>query len=290
MKDRRMVLIVISAILVLIIFMLLIINSMKNLNKTDQLTSNEKVGFTSPEKENEKNPENTSNKIIEEEDIYTNSIVIKQLVNNSWNRINAGFTSGYQAVENGSYIFEGYTLNCNDNLYVNNIVFNKNYEEQVIGNLTVGTSYKDTVSALGKPTFYNERLNLYGYKTGNYYAFFSDDEISIYPNTNVNNSEFEKLLLSYLEGTFSGNQTNFVVQIRKDYPDFDAKLDGENVILISTDRRVKITLNGVYNETEIIFYNGYISSGVDYNEGFKITEDIETDLAELIEIERISIK
>lgn len=287
MKDKKMILIAVSVIVILIAFIVLVAFSIRDLHRANQLTSYGKVGYVSPEREGEEDLEFTEDEIIEERDIYTNSIIIKQLVNNSWNRLNAGFTSGYEA-DNGEYRFEGYTLNCNDNLYVKNIVFNSNYKDLVMGHLSVGASYDEAKENLGEPTFYNERLNLYGYKTGSYYAFFCDNEISVYPNTNINNSKFEELLLSYLEGTFNGNQTNFVVELRKNYPDFDAKLDGENVILTSIDRKVKITLNGNYEETEVIFYNGYANSKVEFNERFKITKERKTDLVELIEIERIS--
>ena len=230
---------------------------------------------------------------IVEEDVYTDSIVIRNLINNNWSRLNTNFSNGYEKDENGNYVYEGYTLCTEDGVNVRYIIFNQDYTDEVISDLRVGAGYDEIVEAFGvAPTFENEQLNLYGYKTKTVYAFFSDNEICIYPNTRFDNNDFEEILFEYLSGSFDGDQTNFVVYIRNNYSDFTAELQGEDVVLSSENRQIQIRLNGNYEETEVIIYNGYTEESLmeENKENYNIVEEKTVDLVELIETERIISK
>ena len=66
-------------------------------------------------------------------------------------------------------------------------------------------------------------------------------------------------------------------------------MEGEDVVLQSENRQIKLKLNGNYNQTEITLYNGYKSSSLMQGNlsKYDINEEKETDLVELVEIERI---
>lgn len=290
MKDTKILKIAIIIVLFLILFTLLIIISIRSIDTTQ--SSNKTANLVTNNNENEtEKAEKDENAVIDEEDVYTDSIVIRTLVNNNWSRLNSNFSSGYELDENRNYVYEdGYTIYTDDGVNVRNVVFNQNYEDEVISNLRVGASYDEIVQAFESvPTFENEQLNLYGYKTVTVYAFFHDNEISIYPNTNLNNSDFEEILFEYLSGNYSGNQTNFVVNIRNNFSDFSAELDGETVVLTSENRQIQIRLNGDYTNTEVILYNGYVEGELmsENKELYSITEDRSLDLVEIVETERI---
>lgn len=287
--NKKFLKIAIIIILFLIIFISFIVISIRNINSIQ--FSKDKANLVVSESENTSNntEENLEDEILEE-DVFADSVIIRNLINNNWTRIDNNFVSEYEKDEDGNYIYDGYTIYTTDGVNIRNIVFNQDYETEVIAGLTVGATYEQIEEAFGvPPIFIDEDLGLYGYKTTSVYAFFYNDEISIYPNSDFNNLNFEEDLFEYIYGNYDGNQTNFVVKIRKNYPDFSAYLEDEDVILQSENRQIKIKLNGNYNQTEITLYNGYKSSSLMQGNLYKydITEERETDLVELVETERI---
>lgn len=289
--DKKAILRIIIIILAIsIVLIAIIISTLSNLNSNQ--FSNDRANLVVDNTNNENNVEKQEDvQEIQEEQAHTDSIVIRNLVNNDWSRIGYDFSGDYEKDENGNYVYEGFTLYSNDGVNVRNVIFNQNYEDEVIANLYVGATYDEIVEAFGiEPTFENEELNFYGYKTTTVYAFFYEDEISIYPNSYFNNTEFENILFEYLSGFYDGDQTNFVVEIRNNFQDFSAELDDEDVVLTSENRQIQIRLNGNYAQTEVTIYNGYRegNSMEEYKETYNITEEKTVDLVEQVEIERIT--
>ena len=293
MENKLVLKIAIIIIAFLLVFAIFLVVIVKDLSSNQLSYERANMVATQPET-NTKNETiiNETGEIVEE-DVYTDSIVIRNLINNNWSRLNTNFSNGYEKDEDGNYVYEGYTLCTEDGVNVRYIIFNQDYTDEVISDLRVGAGYDEIVEAFGvAPTFENEQLNLYGYKTKTVYAFFSDNEICIYPNTRFDNNDFEEILFEYLSGSFDGDQTNFVVYIRNNYSDFTAELQGEDVVLSSENRQIQIRLNGNYEETEVIIYNGYTEESLmeENKENYNIVEEKTVDLVELIETERIISK
>ena len=228
---------------------------------------------------------------IVEEDILVNALPIINLNNNNWDRIKAKFT-GFQLDENGNAVFEedGYTLFCNDT-YVNYVVFNSNFKKDVIGHIKVGTDFEEIEEELGVPTF--KREDCLGYKTREVYAFFYKDEIVVYPNKNISNSELEKLFNSYLEKTYERGRSYLLVEIRRDYKDFiiEEDLDTDIITITSATRKMKARLDGLGN-IQLELYDGYniaLDKTKEYIEQ-KLYVQYEEDLVDMIEYERVNGK
>lgn len=291
-QGRKLVIAVtILLVVVLLIMFFLIVLLIQN---TSQLSNeNANVNMITVQRDDEDETEETTTNETEEivaVSAYTDSIVIRNLVNNNWNRINSNLTTGYEKDDDGNYVYEGYTIYSNDGVYVEKIIFNLEYEDEVIKGLYVGASYDEVVEAFETtPTFEDEQLNLYGYKATTVYAFFYDDEIVIYPNRSFSNSSLEEDIFEYIDGDFDGNQTNFVVSIKSNYSDFTAEKDGEDIVLYSETRQIEIRLNGNFDETEITIYNGYTEGSLmkENKENYNIIEEKSTDLILLKEEERI---
>ena len=286
----KIAIIIIAFLLVFAIFLIIVVRDLSS-NQLSYERANMVVTQPDTNNENETIAVRNETEEIEEEDVYTNSIVIRNLINNNWSRLNVNFADGYEKDDDGYYVYDdGYTLYTEDGVNVKYIVFNQDYENEVIADLRVGAGYDEVIEAFGiAPTFENEQLNMYGYKTKTVYAFFYDDEICIYPNSRLSNSDFEESLFEYLSGNFDGDQTNFVVHIKNNYSDFTAELEGEDVVLTSGNRQIQIRLHGSYQGTEVIIYNGYIEESLmeENKENYNITEERTIDLVEQIETERI---
>ena len=233
--------------------------------------------------------ENTG-KVVEEE-FSVNALPIINLINNNWDRVQARF-SGFELDSEGNASFEedGYKLYCNGK-YVNYIVFNNNFQKEIVGHLKINADKKTIEATLGTPTF--ERSECIGYKSREIYAFFYDGEIIIYPNRKMNNKNLETLLYSYKNGTYVKGRTYFLVDIRNNYPDFVIEQDVESdvITITSTTRQVIAKLDGLGN-IEVEFYNGYeISEEMTKNKKKKkIYLTSEEDLVEIFENERVNGK
>ena len=123
-----------------------------------------------------------------------------------------------------------------------------------------------------------------GYRTPEIYAFFYKDEISIYPNKNINNKDFERLLFLYANKQYPGNRTNFIVEINKNYPDFISKIEENYIKLYSLNRQIEIKLYED-KDIEIIVYDGY-KFGPYMQDYLNIVKVEETNLIENKEVER----
>lgn len=293
MENKLVLKIAIIIIAFLLVFAIFLVVIVKDLSSNQLSYERANMVATQPETNTKNETIINETEEIVEEDVYTDSIVIRNLINNNWSRLNTNFSNGYEKDEDGNYVYEGYTLCTEDGVNVRYIIFNQDYTDEVISDLRVGAGYDEIVEAFGvAPTFENEQLNLYGYKTKTVYAFFSDNEICIYPNTRFDNNDFEEILFKYLSGSFDGDQTNFVVYIRNNYSDFTAELQGEDVVLSSENRQIQIRLNGNYEETEVIIYNGYTEESLmeENKENYNIVEEKTVDLVESIETERIISK
>jgi hypothetical protein len=259
-KKKKLTIVIVIVVVILVFLISILINVIGiaqtfNPNVTDKsgLTIGFSVSSSSTKNEQEDNTQAIQK--IEEKSILTNSIVLINLKNNNWNRINAGFKN-FEIDEDGNCIFEdGYTLYCNKT-NVQYVIFNENYTSDIIGNIKVGTPFENIKSALGTPTF--EEDNMIGYKTGELYIFFYEDEneVVVYPNGNVANGNFETLIFQYYDGLYSGNRTNFVVELKNNYIDFTAEMDENDVILTSVKRQIQLRLPED-GSMQITIYNGY---------------------------------
>lgn len=152
---------------------------------------------------------------------------LKSLIDANWITKNADLgtvESSYYKYD--VYFDEGYEIKTLQGK-VYNIVFTKNYDGTVIDGFNVGANLKNVQANYGT-TF--EENGLLGYKTKDFYIWFSDDEISIYPITRIDYSEFEKLAKEYNENK---NANDFMYKITDIWTDYDLYEYNENYVKIS---------------------------------------------------------
>ena len=251
------------------------------------------VGFsvrTSGNSENKKEIKIDSDGNVIEESILINALPIVKLNNNSWDRIKSGL-SGYETDGDGNLRFsDGYIAYCNKR-YINKVIFNNIYTKEVIGHLKVGADFETIEKTLGTPTF--KTKDYIGYKTKEVYAFFRENEITIYPNRKMSNKDLEELFESYFNKSYGKDRTYFLVDIRNNFDDFEIEMDEKNdiVTITSITRQVIAKLDKI-GTIEVEFYDGYkvaldsTQKRID-NKEFKTNEE---NLIEIAESERVSGK
>lgn len=150
-------------------------------------------------------------------DMNINSLELQSLVNNSWITSKVSFGSK-DAMYNkyDIYFDEGIEVRTISKK-VYNIVFTEKYQKEVIAGIKVGASLEQIKQRFG--TSYDNG-SLIGYKTNNFYVFFSNDQISIYPNYNYTASnyiEFENLVKEYSKNKDINDFMDKLTDLWKDY-------------------------------------------------------------------------
>ena len=125
-------------------------------------------------------------------DFEVKSPILQTLIDRSWDdEIDFGTKES---------LFNNYEIYHDEGLKVRkiqnkvyNLVFTKKYTEKIVNNISVGAKTEDIVDVLGKPTFEDDRLDVIGYKSNDFYIFFSDNEISVYRIYQGDTDDFFKL-------------------------------------------------------------------------------------------------
>lgn len=148
--------------------------------------------------------------------------------------------SEYSAYD--KYVDEGYsTKTIGTKIY--NIIFNENYNKEVISGVKPGMKIADIVSVLGDPTYKEvdnvENSEFIGYKLSSCYVFFSD-VISVYPVIEFDetkNAQFAEVVSDFEKG---GSKSDFLKKVTEIYPNYS-----------------KLTSNPDYNNYSILEYPLY---------------------------------
>ena len=141
-----------------------------------------------------------------------------------------------------------------------NIIFTKDYEGDVIGNITASNDIDQVKRSLGDPSFEDEELGVVGYKSKDFYAFFGNGEISVYRAFSGNTDEFFNLVDKYLVDNYKTDDLlefmNELTYMWKDYAVYD--YTGSQVYLSYPHKGVEVKIN-YENESGLIIYNNIAS-------------------------------
>jgi len=187
-------------------------------------------------------------------DLSIDSEVLKELIDAKWDtkNVNLGTKEG-SYYKYDIYFDEGYEIrSIQGKLF--NIVFTNNYSGEVVSGFKVGTN-PEKVEALLGTTFKED--NMVGYKTKEFYVWFSEDEISIYPIYKNDYKEFEELAKKYNK---EKNPNEFMYDITDIWPDYDLYEYSENYVKILYSNRGVSFEYSVENPVGIKLYENYTGS------------------------------
>lgn len=217
--------------------------------------------------------ENSFEEVIKHQKIpKVNTLVeagsVNRMISNNWKR--DGLNSKEEIVSSDSEFIDYGTYKMSyTNRNINYIIFNSDYEEPIVKDIKVGTSFKEIQKVLGTPTFKNSN-KMIGYKTTNIYVFFYSDKAVVYPCKDYSNYKLESLIFSFYEGNYDGYATNLVLDVLNECMDMTSEIVDEGVklysyvrgieIIINQDNTLKITIYDNYNLSEQM--DKYAKSGV----------------------------
>lgn len=185
------------------------------------------------------------------------SEVLQNVINEGWDK---NFYFGQRdSIYNEYYIYfnQGIKARTIQNK-IYNIVFDKNYNGNVINNLFPGISLNSVELSLGEPTFKDEEKNVIGYKGDGIYVFFSESEISIYRITDESADDFFKLADEYIDSKI--DLLEFMNKLTYMWPDYSKyEYSSTSVYLSYPLKGIEIKIN--YDDISgILVYNNIKSS------------------------------
>ncbi len=202
---------------------------------------------------------------VETLDLEVNSSILQSLINSGWRTGNVNLGTQESTFDKYQVYFdEGYEVRTIQGR-VFNIVFTQNYDEKVVAGYKVGDNLDTIKSQLG--TSYDSQ-SIIGYKTKNFYVYFSRKSISIYPNMQYDYTDFENLVKEYNE---TKDTNDFLYKLTDVWPDYDSYRTGTN------DFEIYYSLKGVK-----ISFNNADSEGIQIFENYK--GDLRTNKDELKDV------
>ena len=222
------------------------------------------------------------NKISEENfknneytELVVNSPEIKETIKNNWNYDEKIYGSKDSE-------FKKYNLFWNEGISVRkiqkqvyNIIFDEKYADSVVENIGVDYDFDKIIDKLGDPSYGSKNSNCIGYKTKDFYIFFTQKmgnkkEISIYRNKENDNEEFEKILEQYLKSEI--DIKDFMNKLTDLWPNYNSYEYTNNYLKICyPDKGVKIEY-GENTDNGIFIYENYKKS--DYIQKFLDSGDV----------------
>lgn len=184
------------------------------------------------------------------------SQILLSAIRNNWeyDSINLG-TKDSSSGNYDIYFDEGYKVRkINTKIY--NIVFTKQYKDELIDKINTKMTKEQVETVLGKPNLISSTEDIVGYKGKEIYIFFGNDEISIYPvekYNQVDNQKFAKLV-TQLNST--GDTNTFLNKLTDFYSDYETYYKEDKYVnLIYPLKGFEITIGANQNNGVTIYSN-----------------------------------
>ena len=185
-------------------------------------------------------------------DFSITSDVLQRCIENNWS--SDVYLGERDSIFNGYYIFfdEGINVKIiNGKIY--NIIFTDRYQGQIIEDISTKTGKEYINTILGKPTFQNDELGIYGYKGEKVYVFFKENEISVYRNNTIDSNDFFDLADKYIQKEL--DLLDFMNELTYLWPDYTEYIYDEQTVYITYPLKgIEIRIN--YGDINgILVYN-----------------------------------
>ena len=232
---------------------------------------------------NLKNYEEDNNTNIE-----VNSNILNGLLQNNWDKDRVNFGSKDSNFDKYEIYFdEGIEVrNISGKIY--NIVFTKNYNQEIINGIKVGTDYNEIIQKLGEPTFGSKEGFFIGYKNSEFYVFFLENSISVYKNEKTEMKKFENLLEKYINRKIDIKE--FMNELTYLWPDYEEYTYNASYIYINyPNKGIRIKMDSDTPLGITIYKNCNITDKIsEFIKEGKISSSLKEDLIEVTMQDKIN--
>ena len=188
------------------------------------------------------------------------STELQHTIENEWSRKKTEKDYGNKIkYENGYDVYSSGIKVKTINSKIYNLIFLKEHQGNVFENITTGMDNESIRNILGQPTYENTEANLLiGYKTKDFYVFFSNGQISIYPVENFDenkNNQFAEIVSEYINNTNIYKET--LQKVTQLYPDYSEYIQNEDSIDLKYPLKGFEIKMGKGEKTGIYIYENY---------------------------------
>ena len=188
------------------------------------------------------------------------STELQHTIENEWSRKKTEKDYGNKIkYENGYDVYSSGIKVKTINSKIYNLIFLKEHQGNVFENITTGMDNESIRNILGQPTYENTEANLLiGYKTKDFYVFFSNGQISIYPVENFDenkNNQFAEIVSEYINNTNIYKET--LQKVTQLYPDYSEYIQNEDSIDLKYPLKGFEIKMGKGERTGIYIYENY---------------------------------
>ena len=188
------------------------------------------------------------------------STELQHTIENEWSRKKTEKDYGNKIkYENGYDVYSSGIKVKTINSKIYNLIFLKEHQGNVFENITTGMDNASIRNILGQPTYENTEANLLiGYKTKDFYVFFSNGQISIYPVENFDenkNNQFAEIVSEYINNTNIYKET--LQKVTQLYPDYSEYIQNEDSIDLKYPLKGFEIKMGKGERTGIYIYENY---------------------------------
>lgn len=184
---------------------------------------------------------------------------LNTVINNNWEKAKVEKILGNAEKEENNYKIysKGYSVRTiSSKIY--NIVFNSNYKNEVFEGITITMNNAQIKSLLGNPNYDNEDAEtLIGYRTKDFYVFFSEGEISIYRVEKFDKDENLEFANYFTELNTTGEYKVFLDRLTDLYPDYETYEQKDNYIDIVYPLRGFELILGKQRDNGLYIYGNY---------------------------------
>lgn len=210
--------------------------------------------------ENNKSKQALNNMTNEQEttiDIKSNEL--NTIINNNWEKTKIEKILGNMEKEEKQYkvYSNGISIKTiSSKLY--NVIFNTDYKKEVFKGITTNMDNTKIMEILGKPNYDNEDSNsVIGYRTNEFYVFFSEGEISIYRVEKFNETENLEFANFFTEFNTTGEYKLFIDRLTDLYPDYEIYEQKDNYVDIRYPLRGFEIVLGKNRDNGLYIYGNY---------------------------------
>lgn len=188
------------------------------------------------------------------------STELQHTIENEWSRKKTEKDYGDKVKSENDYdIYSNGIKIKTINSKIYNLIFSEEYKGNVFEHITTGMKNADIRKILGNSTYENTEANLLiGYKTKDFYVFFSNGQISIYPVENFDenkNNQFAEIVSEYINNTNIYKET--LQKVTQLYPDYSEYIQNEDSIDLKYPLKGFEIKMGKGEKTGIYIYENY---------------------------------
>lgn len=200
-----------------------------------------------------------NSQIVEASTLLMSNPYLERLeINNMYFKYIEKYLTNGRELDNGYivYVDQQIKLKILPNKSVFNIIFMEDYEDKILYNLSLENRLSEIAEMYDDYVFGGLDKGYLGYRSGNFYYFFYENEASIYPYSYIENTTFESLLTNYIETEDLDNFVNKLTMSFKSYCDFEYDSDIQRLFISYPTRGIKIDIKD-NNPQGITLYSNY---------------------------------